>query len=295
MSETVKMTTAVERDGESWEAEEDLADASITIGLGKTGERGSGYHVRNDPAQPLQRQTVVEQRGLIEARCQSLEIVHGALSPDANEWATLLVYQINLDTTKRSRRIVSATVSFEFSSGTPAAKAPRIHEFSPSRRIALLVTTQGQTVTRGLEASVDSSAATIVGAGLSAKWAKSVSNTVTDEARVSGSTLSDDFGRNVGASWVLSENKSIKSGVPSQLRCAMLLARDDNGPFQCKVTINAEADWKSKLTELFGTTPNDDPVLFDPTIKPTNKLRKTGYNLDNLSEIDLEELSEIRF
>ncbi|KAK4446306.1 hypothetical protein QBC34DRAFT_411877 [Podospora aff. communis PSN243] len=297
MSETVTTTTTVERDGEleDWEAEEELADASITIGLGKTGERGSGYHVRNDPAQPLQRQTVVEQRGLIEARCQSLEIVHGVLSPESNEWATLLVYQINLDTTKRSRRIVSATVSFEFSSSTPRARAPRIHEFSPSRRIALLATTQDQTVTRGLEAGVDSSAATIVGAGLSAKWVKSVSKTVTDEARVTGSTLSDGFGRNVGASWVLSENKSIKSGVPSQLRCAMLLARDDNGPFQCKVTINAEADWKSKLTNLFGTSPTDDPVLFDPTIKPTNRLRKTGYNLDNLGEIDLEELSEIRF
>ncbi|KAK0609469.1 hypothetical protein B0T14DRAFT_531994 [Immersiella caudata] len=295
MSEIAASTSTTNLDAEGWEAEEDLADASVTIGLGKTGERGSGYHVRNDPEQPFQRQTVVEQRGVTEARCQSCEIIHGALSPDADQWATLLVYEINLDTTKRSRRIVSATVNFEFNSTTPGGKPPRIHEFAPSRRVAILATTQDQTLVRGLEASVNSSATTIVGAGVSAKWEKSVSKTVSDEARVTGSTISDDFGRNVGACWVLSENRSIKSGVASRLRCAMLLARDDNGPFQCKVTINAEADWKSKVTQLFGTTPTDDPVLFDPSLKPTNRLRKTGYDLDNLDEVDLEALTEIRF
>ncbi|KAK0645717.1 hypothetical protein B0T16DRAFT_457714 [Cercophora newfieldiana] len=277
---------------ESWEAEEELADASVTIGLGKTGDE-SGYHTRNDPASPFQRQTAIDQRGLIEVKCQSCEIIHGVLSPDADEWATLLVYQINLDTTKRSRRILSSTVKFEFSSSTPGGRAPRIHEFAPSGRTALLPTTRDQMLVRGVEAGVDSGAMGLANAGVSLKWEKTSSQTTSDEARVSGSTLSDDFGRNVGACWALSENGSIKSGVPSQLRCAMLLARDDAGPFQCKITIAVEADWKSALFRLFGTTPTDDPVLFDPRIKPTNRLCK-DYDLDNLAAVNLEELAEVR-
>jgi hypothetical protein len=277
----------------AWEAEDELEDASSTIGLGRMGETGSGYRIRNDPTQPFQRQTIIEQRGgLIEARCQSVEIVHGALSPDSDEWATLLVYAIHLDTTKRSRRIISATVKFEFS--TPGGRSPRLHNFAPSGRLPLLRTTRDETIVRGVGASV-SSGAVIVDAGLSANWEKTISHTASDEARISGTTLSDDFGRRVGACWTLSENSSIKSGVPSQLRCAMLLARDDDtSPFQCKVTIQVQADWKSALSKLFGTTPVDDPVLFDPSLKPTNKLRKS-YDTDHLDHVDLEEIVLVRF
>jgi hypothetical protein len=285
----------VGEDDETWVTDEALEDTSVTIGLGKTGEMGSGYHVRNDPSQPFQRQTAVEQRGVIEARCRSCEIVHGILSPDADEYATLLVYQVDLDATKRSRRIMSATIEFEFSSSTPGGRAPRVHTLVPEGRVALLPSTQDETVVRGAEAKADASGITVASAGVSVKWEKTVSRTASDEARVTGSTLCDDLGREVGARWLLSENGSLKSGVPSQLRCAMLLARDDAGPFQCNITIKLEADWKSALGRLFGTTPTDDPVYFNPDMEPTNRLRKAGYDTDNLAAVSLDEFVSVRF
>lgn len=288
--------TNIEKAGDAeWEADEALEDTSITIGLGKAGETGSGYHIRNDQTQPFQRQTAVDQRGVIEARCRSCEIVHGIMSPDADEYATLLVYQINLDTTKRSRRIILATIEFEFSSSTPGGRAPRIHSLVPDGRLALLPSTQDETVVRGTEAKVDASGISVVSAGVSAKWEKTVSRTTSDEARVTGSTICDYYGREVGARWVLSENETIKSGVPSQLRCAMLLAREDERQFQCKVTIKLDADWKSELGRLFGATARDAPVYFNPNLKPTNKLRKSGYDTDNLAGVRLDEFVDVRF
>ncbi len=272
-------------------ASDDLQDASVTIGLGKTGEDGSGYHTRNDPDAPFQRRVAVDRPGVIEVRCESCEIVHGALAPDADEWATLLVYQINLDATKRSRRIKSATIEFQFGSdGQP----PRIHALAPDGRYTVLPSTQNETTTRsgGANASGGAVGAT---AGVSAKWEKVVTRTTNDEARVTGSSLCDIYGRAVGARWILHENKTIESGVPSLLRCAMLVARTDESLFECKITIKLEADWRSELGRLFGATPTDDPVFFDPSRPATNRLSRAGYDTNNLAAVDLNEFINIRF
>ncbi len=277
------------------EIDEDLEDASVSIGLEATGAPGSGYHMSNDPNQPLQRRVAIERRGIIEVRCRSCEIVHGILSPEADEYASLLVYQVDLDSTKRSRRIQSAEIKFEFRSSTPSGQAPRVHSLGPDGRFSVLPTTQDETVTRSAEVSVDASGLSVVTTGTSAKWEKIVSRTTHDEARVTGSTISDDFGREIGARWVLHENESIKSGVPSLLRCAMLLARAEDGPFQCNVTITMKADWKSELGMRFVGQTVDDPVLFDPKLKPTNRLRKEGYDTDNLESVDLSDFVDIHF
>ncbi|KAL7914909.1 hypothetical protein GGI35DRAFT_435558 [Trichoderma velutinum] len=271
----------------------DLEDTSVSIGLNKTGERGSGYHTRNDPSAPYQRQTVTERRGIIEVRCKSRDVIHGVLSEETGESATLLVYDFYLDTTRRSRRIVSASLEFEFGSAVPGVPAPQVHAIAPAGRVTLLPSTQEESVTHGAEvnAGVGEFGAN---AGGSLKWEKTVSRTTNDDARVTGHIFSDDYGKGVGASWVLHENPTIKSGTPSFLRCAILLNRGfDENKFQCKVRIKAEADWKSELGRLFGSTPPDDPVLFDPEMPPTNKLRK--YDTENLGSIDLDEFTDIIF
>ncbi|KAH6876600.1 hypothetical protein B0T10DRAFT_497783 [Thelonectria olida] len=275
------------------DSDSDFDETTISIGLSKTGERGSGYHTRNDPSAPYQRATVTERRGIIEVRCKSREVIHGGLSPDSEDNATLLVYDLHLDTTKRSRRILSATLEFEFSSSVPGTPAPEVQAIAPTGRVAVLSSTQEESLTRGTE--VKASAGQFVDLGASAKWEKTVNRTTSDQARVKGRIFSDDYGKGVGASWVLEENSSIKSGVPSFLRCAMLLNRKfDEENFQCKVKIKAEAGWKSEMGKLFGSTPQDDPVLFDPTLKPTNKLRKE-YDLENLGGLDLDDFVEIVF
>ena len=284
-----------EWDDKSLDVDSDLEDTSVNIGLDKTGERGSGYHTRNDPSAPYQRPTVTERRGIIEVRCKSREVIHGVLSPDAEESSTLLVYDLHLDTTRRSRRIISATIEFEFGSSVAGTPAPQVHAIAPAGRMTLLSSTQEESLTRGAE--VNAGAGELgVNVGGTLKWEKTVSRTTSDDARVTGHIFSDDYGKGIGASWVMHENKSIKSGVPSFLRCAILLNRgfDDNN-FQCRVKIKAEADWKSEMGRLFGSTPPDDPVLFDPSLPPTNKLRKAGYDMENLGSIELDDFVEIVF
>ncbi|KAK0654317.1 hypothetical protein QBC41DRAFT_332254 [Cercophora samala] len=291
-------TDAVESDEgtNDWELDEALDDASATIGLGEAGEAESGYHISNDPKQPFQRSIAVDrQQGVLEARCRSREIVHGRLSPDSDEYATFLVYDIDLDTSKRSRRITNATVEFRFNSSVRDGEAPLVHSLAPKERERRLASTQEETITYKTEGKVEAGPISIANAGVTIGYEKTTSKTTQDDARVTGGTLSDNYGREIGARWRLTENSTTKSGVPSHLRCAMLLSREDNGPFECKVTIRLEADWKSELgRRLVGTTPSDDPVLFNPELKPTNRLCKEGYDTENLGGIDLQGFVAIR-
>ncbi|KOS23164.1 hypothetical protein ESCO_003927 [Escovopsis weberi] len=271
----------------------DLDDTSVSIGLDKTGEKGSGYHTRNDPTAPYQRQTVTERRGIIEVQCKSRDIVHGVLGEKGEELGTLLVYDFYLDTTKRSRRVISASLEFEFASIARGAPAPQVHAISPAGRVTLLPTTQDESIVSGTEANADLAQ---FGASLGGKvkWEKTVTRTTNDEARVTGRIFSDDYGKGIGASWTLQENPSIKSGTPSFLRCAILLNRGfDESKFQCRVKVKVEADWKSQMGKFFGSTPADDPILFDPELPPTNKLRE--YNVDDLSSVNLDDISDIIF
>lgn len=278
------------------DSDSDLDETTISIGLnttGLTGDRGSGYYVRNDPSAPYQRATVTERRGIIEVRCKSREIIHGGLTPDSEDNATLLVYDLYLDTTRRSRRILSAALEFEFSSSEPGTPAPEVQAIAPDGRIVLLPSSLEESVMHGTE--LNASAGQIATLGASAKWEKTVSRTRTDDARVTGHIFSDDYGKGVGASWTLHENAQLKSGVPSFMRFAILLNRKyDESKFQCSVKIKAEADWKSETGRLFGSTPVDDPVLFDPSLKPTNKLRKC-YDLKHLEGLNLDDFVDIVF
>ncbi|KAK5656679.1 hypothetical protein OQA88_4659 [Cercophora sp. LCS_1] len=288
--------------------DDDLDEASAVVGLNPTGDQGSGYRLLNDPAKPLQRETAVERHGVIEIQCRAREIVHGKLSSlldpdddDSDAFATLLVYDIHMNAPKASRRIVSATVEFEFRSSEAGAPDPKVLKISPSGRVAILSTEQEETTTVGGELSVSAGPEVAASVGVAGRVEKSVSRMTTDEARVTGSIWRDDvYDHPVIARWMLQENRSVKSGVPSFLRCAIVLSRAENSLFEARVKIKADTDWKSSVkasvVRMFGGTPRDDPILFDPSLKPTNKLRKAGYDTKNLGDLDLAaEFVDIRF
>ncbi|KAK4209226.1 hypothetical protein QBC37DRAFT_430689 [Rhypophila decipiens] len=296
--------------GYSSEEDEELGCASVVIELNPAGDQGNNYHLLNNPANPYQRETAVERCGEIEIQCRSRVIVHGTLSSsldpdddDAEAYATLLVYDIHMDARKVSRRIVSATVEFEFRSSEASARGapgPKVHKIGPRGRVGVFSTEQEETKTVGGELSLSGGPEVVASVGVTGKVEKSVSRTATDEARVTGWVWSDDYGNPVIARWVLNENRSAKSGVPSFLRCAIVLAREDNNPFECFISIKADTDWKSSLktsiVRMLGGIPRDDPILFDPSLRPTNKLRKAGYDTDNLGNLDLNaEFVDIRF
>ncbi len=102
------------------------------------------------------------------------------------------------------------------------------------------------------------------------------------------------LGPSNGATWTLIENKSRQTGVPAFVRAAVLLKRpDEEAAFHSTFTIKASVDLRSAITGLFGSTPKDDPIFYDPSLAPTNKLRT--YDTANLDAIDLDELSVVSF
>ncbi|KAJ4022740.1 hypothetical protein NW766_001787 [Fusarium irregulare] len=273
------------------EADAQLEDTSVSIGLNISAGKNNEFHTLNDPSAPIQRSTITDRQGIIQVQCFSRDIIHGYLSPEEGN-ATLLVYDLLLDTAKRSRRIRRATINFEFM-GSGDAVQPEVVKIAPFRRTCLLATSAEQSKTQGY--GVSAGVNQVANIESSAKWEKTVTQTTDDSARVTGRICSDKYGRGVGAEWSLFENESIDSGTPSFMRFLILLNRGESEKnFECKVTIKVKADWKTSVGELVGFTPRDDPILFDPTFPPTNKLRKP-YDIENLGSLDMDEFVKIEF
>ncbi|EWY87706.1 hypothetical protein FOYG_09104 [Fusarium oxysporum NRRL 32931] len=169
----------------------------------------------------------------------------------------------------------SRWLEFQFRSSTPGSSAPQIAKIAPHGSKFLLPTSAKESKTLGYGLSVGASQ--FVNLESSEKWEKTFNQTRNDAARVPGGFLCNDHGKQVGAQWILFENKE-----------------NDEEEFECKVTIDANGDWKTVLGGLVGSAPRDDPILFDPVLPPTNKLRK-AYDIENLGSLDLDEYVEIEF
>jgi hypothetical protein len=277
------------------EQDDDLP--SFDISLSEKGDHGSSFRTENDPSAPYQRSNYIERKGAIDIRCSCLDVIHGQFSSENGMFATLIVLQFRFDARKRARRFQSAEIELEFKSMKPGESGPEVYSIAPVGKMSLVPTTQIEEVSRkaGLQLGAAAPIGGITATG-SVGWKKCVVRDTSDETVVIGSI--DLKGRNWGpsncASWTLLENETAKTSVPSSLRTAILLKRKDEKPFQCVVKIDAVVDAKSRMERMFGgkgRDPRDDPVLFDPEIEPTNKLRE--YDLEDLGSFDVESVCDV--
>lgn len=265
--------------------DEGQALPSFDIALFPTGDTESRFNFnhRNDPLNPWQRQRIMQRKDAFNIQCTSLDVVHGRLDDITESPATLLVLKFWFDSRKQGRRIASASIEIKFSSLSSDGERPEVYAISPHDRVALVETHLHREA--GQEVSV-SGGVTLqpAQAGSTYLWKKSESQDLSDATFVTGSIDTEDLigGPNC-ASWTLLENKSQRTGVPSSLQVAVLLRREDMDPFKCTVDVKAEADWRTRLEWFAGSKSYDDPVLFNPNLPPTNKLRL--YDTDNLASI----------
>ncbi|KAK9783757.1 putative Peptidase S8/S53 domain-containing protein [Seiridium cardinale] len=254
-------------------ADDEFKDYGFELGLCETGDEGSSFRTQNDPSDLFQRNNITERKGTIDIRCVAKDVIHGHMKDGAG-FATLLVYEFQFDPRKRARRISSINMEFLYSS--VGSKQPEVIGIAPKGRMVMAPTTETETFTKGGEASAGGN---IFGAdiGCGWKWEKAINREISDATRIIGSI--DLKNRNHGnpnaASWTVLENESAKTGVPAHLLTAILLNRHDEEEFQCTFKIKSTVDLTSKLTRLFGSTPADDPVLYDPKVPPTNKLHQS--------------------
>ena len=93
--------------------------------------------------------------------------------------------------------------------------------------------------------------------------------------------------------WKLSENGTLKTGIPAQLRVGILLRRDSQENFKCTLEIDSEVDLTTAIGRWLGGKPKDEPVLFKPSLKPTNRLMQ--YDTKNLGSFNLSLVEDVTF
>ncbi|CAG8956332.1 hypothetical protein HYFRA_00003712 [Hymenoscyphus fraxineus] len=274
------------------ETDSDLdSNLDFDLTLERGGEKG-GFHIYNLPDAKYQRPNISEQRGPVDIRCKSREVIHGSWG-DSSSFATLLVYDFHFNA-QRFRRIASANITFDFSSSQSNAPPPEVAAISPHGRYALLESSQEESYTNTKEVKADGGQFG-VNLGASSSWSKSVNRASTDNISLVGDTGWDMHGREISVNFTLIENSQVSKGIPSFLRVAILLRRKQNNHFQCNFKIKIEADWKTEIKKFFASKgTQDDPILFDLELPPTNKLR-SDYDLENLGSIVIDDIFDTTF
>lgn len=260
------------------------------VAMFESGSEGSGFHTKNNPKDPYQRQEVVQRTGSIDIRCSVLDVVHGVMDPDSDYWATLMVFQFRFDPQKRMRRIVEASLELLFDVSDPANELPEVEAISFDGSYSLLPSKQSESTTVGGQGTIG--ATQIVNASGMAKWERTVTRETSDKTTISGAKfVVGNVPPNRIAKWTVLENKTLKSGIPASLQVAVRIQRQDETIFTCIPTIKCKADKWTSIESFFGKVPEDDPVLLDPNRKPTNRLMV--YDTDNIGAIDLQTLGNI--
>ena len=254
------------------------------------------FRTQNASINDWERRNVIERtRGNIHTHIDLMEVSHGT-SMDGNE-ATLMVFRFRFDPQKNSRRVTRARANIEFFPANKNGSAPVVDTIAPDGRWTVKPTTDQESTTRGGELNVGSTDVAPVTVGAAAKLEKTVSRDISDATTVTGS-INLGTGKNSGestvAAWNLLENKRRETGVPDELKVAVLLRREDNKPFNAIVTLEVDADFKSGLEQKFVKAPLDDPVLFNPTMTGSKPKKGRRYGVENLRDDGLYSLCEVR-
>lgn len=280
------------------ESTEDPLEAFV-ISLGPDdGEGGFHFDARNNPARPFQRETVHDDRRGVAVKCSLLDVAHGKYLPESQgSDASLVVFGFRFDRgANGGGHIKAATITVTFLGEYDDDDHPGVMGLSFNGTYSVLETTQTETVTRGVGASVSGSVLNAAQITLDRKYEEVVTRQTSDATYISGSScrIGVDYDPDNAVQWKLRENETMGTGVPGYLRMGVLLQRPVQAKFRCTVEIKSDVDVKSKIKRLFGGKPKDDPVLFDPGMKATNRLRE--YNVLNLGGGgDLAQVDDVTF
>lgn len=283
--------------------EKELWQVEMPMILGTTEDTDNAFRTQNKSPTDWERNNVVQRKGPVNVNCSLLDVVHGKLGDDPNinsdddgALATLLVFHFRFVPQKHSRRIIRAYIHVEFSGVDAQSSPPTVWAIAPYDTWTVVPTTDHEEDKHAMEGTIGSPAAGPLHFGLTTKFEKSRTRDVSDATTVSGSIeFSDDVnnGECNCAAWTLLENQTRKTGVPSSIRTGILLKRENNAIFHGMVKIICVADWKTQFESMFATFPVDDPVLFNPELKPARPQKKRKYNPESLLRTDVTSVADV--
>ncbi|KAL4793504.1 hypothetical protein BDV19DRAFT_391141 [Aspergillus venezuelensis] len=225
--------------------EDEISDGRATdktifgITTDKVGQE-SGYHTLNPPKSPEQRRTVTAYHGSVDVYGESLAIIHGSLGAGSDQFASLLVFEFWFDGVRWKSRIPWVSMLLEFRSSVFEMPGPLVHDFTPQGAYALLPHDQEESNLQ--EASVNGGVAQM-----------------GNFTRIKGMRICDAYGDAFGVKWILEENPAGKTGVPTYLRTALLLERQEDVKFEAEVKIEYEIDRRSWKERFLGAKDQGRP------------------------------------
>ena len=265
--------------------EDENGGVLIGLELLPFGPDASAYRTRNDPRQSYQRPTITERDGVVGAQCRMVNVVHGRLGPlegyedEEDARATLIILDFAFDNRKNARRIKSVKTTFHFQAKDGEETDPAVVRIDPDGRFELVETSRPVDTTTNFGLEIGAPPVAGFQAGTQVGWEGGTSKVKQDSTLLVGRKhlhgTERDFGEDNAALWTMLENSTDKRGVPTSMRASILLKRDNDLPFQCLFSLKLEVDMKSAfekaIRSVFGQKLIDDPILFDPSRKPTKR------------------------
>lgn len=272
------------------------AEPSVPITISLDPDRDSaGYHTRNTDGE-LQRSTVIDDLCaglLLQVWLQG--VVHGTLTPGGDP-ATLLVLNFYFQGKSDNRRFRNAEIKVRFEDqNNPLEEDPEVLALWPEGDFTFDQSEIEVSDSKAGEATLSGGAGPLQ-MGLNGTLTRNVSRKRSERASVNGARRIEgrDWGTRNVVRLLLDENRDQKKGIVSSLSAAILLRRKTQDDyFIAKIEVQAQADMKyaaaSKLRDLSGKTPVNDPVIFDPKCQPTIAVNDAS----NLAMEDLAFISNI--
>ncbi|EXJ75789.1 uncharacterized protein A1O5_00296 [Cladophialophora psammophila CBS 110553] len=270
---------------------------TFAIRLSQSGDSEANFRTEDDPEDPDQRSNVIQRRGIFYADCFCTDIVHGYYSadPNSNDLASVIVLKFRFEPLEQNHRIKKVDIQVTFLPKNNEGCEPWIDRMHPEGFFSVQPTTQRETVNTSAGGKVGANA-TGVEVGAELKREKTVERDTSDATTVQGFILTEgrNYGKPNSVSWILRENKTTKTGVPTSMQAAILLKRIDLSKFQAHFTLKIYPNWLATALSFMKSNPRDDPVTFDPRRKPTNRLQV--YDTDDLGnpeKLKLKDLSDV--
>ena len=237
---------------------------------------GGQLKTKNTPPTQAQR-GVVTNRGKkspFKADVRLVTCVHGRMDESDSTPASLLVFEYHLACFGGNRRYKSVNTRLVFESQEPKdlEDEPFIKKYAPFKLSAAMDPVE-----------IDYTETTKVGASAGASFAPA--NATADLSREfqekfkikryafgqAFEEFTDGKSGSDAIQWELQENKAKGEGVPDTFRLAVLLQRADTEKFTCTFTLNLHAGILlsfENIKTFVGITQVDDPIIFDPSLKP---------------------------
>lgn len=266
---------------------------TISLGLYEAGKEEGGFHVFQLAADQYHREEVLQRTGAIDISCNLEKVIHGAMSPDSDRYATLMVMQWFFKP-KGARRVSEATIELLFEGSNYGDI--EVEKISYDDTYSLMQTEQVESITKGGELTAGVSQ--VASLSLTGKWERTLNRTTSDAITLTGGKhVVNNKPPNRIATWTVSENESQPDGIPASLKVAVLLSRDSRDKFLCKLAFSCKTDWKTAAEGFFRKIPKDDPIIFQPNPleRGTRPNKNVIYDHEELGSVDPNDDCDVTF